>query len=172
MKVKTVKKRIILIAVTVFVTAIFSLYQICIGGYKKYEKTVDYYSKKYEVSKSLILAVIKTESNFNENAVSKKGAIGLMQIMPSTAYFVAEKLEIENINLYNKEQNIQIGTYYLKYLLNEFKNERLVICAYNAGEGNVNKWLNNGNLNEIPFKETEVYYKKVSLREKLYGKMI
>ncbi len=172
MKVKTVKKRITLIAVTLIVTAIFLPYQILLGGYKKYEKTVDYYCQKYEVSKSLILAVIKTESNFNQNAVSKKGAIGLMQIMPSTAYFVAEKLEIENVNLYNKEQNIQIGTYYLKYLLNEFKNERLAICAYNAGEGNVNKWLNGNLINEIPFKETETYYKKVSLRIKLYEKMI
>ena len=134
----------------------------------RYSDTVTMYSFKYNVDANLILAVIKAESNYNENALSNKGAIGLMQIMPSTGEYISLKLN-ENFNenmLFSTETNIKYGTYYLSYLINKFNSIDLVIAAYNAGEGNVLYWLSKYSvdgekLDKIPFKETENYLSKV-----------
>ena len=143
----------------------------------KYYDTVDKYSKKYNVEKELVFAVINAESRFNKQALSNKGAIGLMQIMPETGKWLFEKLNKENFYnniLYREEINIELGTYYLSHLLNKFKDEELALCAYNAGANNVYKWLNNseyssdGEIFKIPFKETEKYLKKVTLFKKGY----
>ena len=136
---------------------------------KKYMPIIAEYSKIYSVDAHLVLAVIKTESSFNKTAVSNKGAVGLMQIMPSTAEFVAEMVGVRGvINLYDPNTNINLGTAYLKYLLNKFKNVNFALAAYNAGEGNVKKWIENGTINPFPYKETELYVRRVVKRQKLY----
>ena len=108
-------------------------------------------SKIHDVDESLIKAVIYTESYFNPHATSKKGASGLMQLMPATA----EKYGVKD--LYNPRQNIIAGIKHLKYLLNLYPYKlKLAIAAYNAGENAVNKY------NGIPpYKETQGYVKKV-----------
>lgn len=134
----------------------------------KYKKEIIIYSESNNVEPHLILAVIKTESKFKEDAVSSKNAKGLMQVMDSTAKDV---LKASEINLYDPEVNIEIGTKYLSSLIKKYNgNYYLAICAYNAGPGNVDKWINSkiidGNLsdhinNDIPFSETKNYLNKV-----------
>ena len=168
-----VKRKILLLFILIalgFLAIIF----FNINGYKKYLAEVEYYSNLYGVDKHLVLAIIKTESNFNEIAVSSKGAIGIMQIMPETANFIAEKLgESGDYNLLDYKTSINYGVYYLSYLKNKFKNEYEIICAYNAGEGRVLSWLKLGILSEnsVPFKETQNYLKRVKFRKFLYKKI-
>ena len=89
----------------------------------KYSDFVEAYSEEYNVEKNLVYAVIKQESNFNEEASSRKGAIGLMQLMTDTADEIAEELEVDNANVYNPEINIKFGTKYLSDLLNKYQNK-------------------------------------------------
>lgn len=136
----------------------------------KYSQEIISYAEIYNVDSALVASVINTESNFDEKAKSKKGAIGLMQIMPSTAEWVAGKigLEYNEENLYNGNYNIEIGTFYLSYLNSYFNDEKLALCAYNAGIGNVKSWLANEeystdgkSLAKIPYNETKNYLIKV-----------
>ncbi|WP_413854300.1 lytic transglycosylase domain-containing protein [Candidatus Ruminimicrobium bovinum] len=137
---------------------------------KKYYDIINKYCSMYTVEPSLIQAIIKVESNFNVNAKSKKGATGLMQIMPSTAKEIASVFKIENFDaekLYDQETNIMFGTYYCYYLLNIFDNNlNLALAAYNAGLGNVQQWKQSNNKIEydaehIPFKETKKFVRKI-----------
>lgn len=139
----------------------------CLGGSyealakraKKYEKFITKYSSKYDVSASLIKAVITAESCFNSKAVSPKGAQGLMQLMPPTA----KRFGISDS--FDPESNIKGGTRYLQFLTKYFDEDMLkVIAAYNAGEGAVNRF--NGT---PPYKETKNYVVKVAALYKLYS---
>ena len=147
-----------------------------------YKETVEKYCDLYGVDEYLVQAVIRSESFFNEKAVSKKGAIGLMQIMPETGAWVAEKLNLENFtteDLFDPEKNIMIGVWYISFLSDKFKgNLDNVIAAYNAGPSNVSKWLlaedtssDGENLIDIPFGETKKYSEKVKLAYDMYLKI-
>lgn len=148
---------------------------------KKYEEYVYKYSKELEVDPLLTFAIIKVESNFEEKVVSKSGAIGLMQLMEKTAEEQARKNNIEYSKeiLYNPEVNLKLGLNYFKTLLDYFnQNYILAFAAYNAGLGNVEKWIDNGTIKEdcsdienIPFKETNMYVRKVIKNYEMYKKL-
>ncbi len=135
----------------------------------EYSEYVEKYSKEYKVDKYLIYSIIKTESKFNPDAVSSKGASGLMQITEQTALWASRELDIKNVNMRDPETNIRMGTWYLHRLNKEFKGDlNLMISAYNGGSGNVRKWLKSSeyssdgkSLTQIPFKETSQYTEKV-----------
>ena len=112
-------------------------------------------AKTFDVSPALVDSMIQVESNYNPNAVSPKGAQGLMQLMPATARRFGVK------NSFDAKQNIEGGVRYLKFLQQTFKDDRLAIAAYNAGEGAVAKY---GNV--PPYAETMNYVAKVG---KKYG---
>lgn len=138
---------------------------------KKDEQYVDKYSQECDVDNLLIYSIIKVESNFNEKANSHAEAIGLMQLMENTAVETYEHIEAQTVNveeLYQPEINIKIGTYYFSTLLNQYNNVGLALAAYNAGMGRVDKWIKEGtikqdgsDLENIPFKETNLYVRKV-----------
>lgn len=138
---------------------------------KKNEQYVDKYSQECDVDNLLIYSIIKVESNFNEKANSHAEAIGLMQLMENTAVETYEHIEAQTVNveeLYQPEINIKIGTYYFSTLLNQYNNVGLALAAYNAGMGRVDKWIKEGtikqdgsDLENIPFKETNLYIRKV-----------
>lgn len=141
----------------------------------RYEEEISYASETYYVDPVFVASVINSESGFNKDVVSSKGAVGLMQLMPSTAEYLAEKLNYGEYDLKLPEDNINLGTYYLSILLEEFKDETLALCSYNAGPTNVHKWLNNEEyskdgetLDVIPFNETKNYVDKCQKAMKYY----
>jgi soluble lytic murein transglycosylase-like protein len=117
----------------------------------QYDSLISEFSKKYQVDFALIKAIIRAESGFNPAAVSRKGAKGLMQLMPETA----SRLNVSNS--FNPRENIEGGVKYFKYLLSLFNDDlRLSLAAYNAGENIV------AEVRSIPpYRETVDYVKKV-----------
>ena len=151
----------------------------------EYKSFVSQYSEKYRVPENLIYAVIKTESEFDSSAESSAGALGLMQMMPDTfSWLTNDRLgdRFSTGMLYDPETNIKYGVYYLSWLYDRYADWDIALAAYNAGPGNVDKWLEDpavsdietGKLINIPFKETREYVKKVNKAlgkyESLYDK--
>lgn len=149
----------------------------------KYKEYVFEYADSYGLDRALVFSIIKTESNFDKDAVSSVGAKGLMQITDGTSEYIAKRLGIENYDIFDVKTNIAFGTYYLKYLLVKFKDEKTTLCAYNAGEGNVSLWLMNSEYSEdgktiktIPIRQTRNYvekiYKSFGKYKKIYRKLL
>lgn len=151
-----------------------------------YRPTVEKYSARWQVDKFLSIAVMKVESNFSESANSQSGAVGLMQIMPETAAWIAyrlgetpEEISADIKNLREPETNIRYGTWYLAELEQEFKgNDVLALAAYNAGRGNVYDWMeknhwdeNFSDVDKIPYAETRDYVKRVLHCREKYAKL-
>jgi soluble lytic murein transglycosylase-like protein len=133
------------------------------SGNTSIDDAVDKASKKYGVDKTLIMAVIKQESDFNPNSTSGAGAMGLMQLMPGTAR------ELGVSDAYNVEQNVDGGTKYLKGLLDMYgSTKELALAAYNSGPGTLqNRGVKGtGDISKLPY-ETRDYVQKVM---KYYGK--
>ena len=127
---------------------------------EKYDHLIFKASEKYNVNYNLIKAVIKAESNFNPQAVSRAGARGLMQLMPKTAYAYQVQDSFE------PESNIEGGVRYLRYLLNLFQGDLyLALAGYNAGENAVIK-----NKGIPPYPETRTYVQRVLRFYQEYGK--
>lgn len=99
----------------------------------QYNLYVEEFSKKYNVDKDTIFAIIKSESNFKTQIISSSGALGLMQLMQTTADEVAEKINLKQVNLFDAKTNIEIGTKYFSMLYKKYNNEELALAAYNAG---------------------------------------
>lgn len=146
----------------------------------KYQNIINLYAQEFKVDAALICAVINAESSFDKDAVSNKGAIGLMQIMPTTARSLSYAFDedFESQDLFDENVNIKYGTYYLSVLLQSF-DLREALCAYNAGPTKVRSWLKNAqyscdgeHLQVIPFKETREYVQKVEKNIKFYQNKI
>ena len=148
----------------------------------KYRSIINRYAYEYSIDPLFVASVIKTESNFDRNAKSSKGATGLMQLTPATGKWIAKEMDIENYSdemLLDPETNIKMGCWYLNDLKKEFNgNKDLILAAYNGGRGNVKNWLNSSDnskdgktLNLIPFKETDMYVKKVKVTYNIYSKI-
>lgn len=150
----------------------------------KYQAEVEKAAEKYGVDKYLIYGVIKTESNFDPTAVSGAGAIGLMQLMPEsfewiqTYYADEEYMDYSVGDLINADINIDYGTHLLSILLDMYGNEDTALCAYNAGLGNVDTWLQDKEYSDdgktfkyVPVGETEEYRHRVAQNKSIFKKL-
>lgn len=185
-KMKMWKKILITIITVLIICKALFLGAVYYGGKNypiNYIEEIQKYSNEYGVDPKVVLAIMRVESNFKSDAVSKVNAKGLMQVLPDTAKHVAKLLNVNvnSVDLNDPETNVKFGTYYLKYLMQNFSNMDTVYAAYNGGIGNVNTWLkdskysNDGvSLYNIPSSETKNYVNKVNKALKayeiLYGK--
>ena len=157
------------------------------GSVKKRLYTVKYSDEicaaadAHGLPRALVCAVVRTESGFDPAAVSGAGAVGLMQVMPSTAEWIDYRrgTSLHENGLYDPETNLDYGCWLLGYLLDRYGgNERHALIAYNAGFGRADEWLKdpalldeNGEIAEIPYPETRSYVSKVLEAEKTYGEL-
>lgn len=169
------KKRVLLVIFIAFVTVLFFksawmsnwLYPI------PYQEVIEKHAKSYEVDPLLVAAIIRVESNYKPSQESRKGALGMMQLMPNTASWIIEKANFDTVTMeelkHEAEPNIQIGTWYIGFLLTKFdQNMYAALAAYNAGPTVVAKWLQNGtwdgsmeHVKMIPYGETKNYVQRV-----------
>ncbi|MFD0712312.1 lytic transglycosylase domain-containing protein [Paenibacillus sp. GCM10027626] len=139
----------------------------------QYKEDIRISAKNYGVEPQLIAAIIRAESNYQTGKVSKKGALGIMQVMPDTAEWIVEQGKFTGVTmdkLHNRADiGIELGSWYLQKLNQQFKNNKIaVIAAYNAGPGTVKRWLSEGQwdgkqdtVSNIPYGETRHYIQKV-----------
>jgi len=134
-----------------------------------YSEYVRVHAREHHLDPALLAAVIYQESKFRSNAKSSSGAIGLMQLTPSTARGIAVRTHgsaFRTSDLYDPDINIRYGTWYLDNLFKKYRTERLVLAAYNAGQGNVDQWRSHGE--PVQFAETRAYIKRVERLKKIY----
>lgn len=150
---------------------------------QKYSEQVEKYAQEFGVEEALVYAVIRTESGFRPEVESHAGAVGLMQLMPSTFDWLQEKLDGGVIygtdRLTDPDVNVRYGTYLLSYLVERYDGDvRTAAAAYNAGTSNVDEWLadvtcttDGKTLTRIPFEETSAYVDRVEKAREMYSKL-
>jgi soluble lytic murein transglycosylase len=134
-----------------------------------YQDKILKYAQQDKINPLLVLSVMRKESTFNPEVDSVVGAVGLMQIVPPTAQWVAQQTQLSDYSLNNPEDNIKIGTWYLRHNHQRYDdNSLLAVASYNAGTGNVSEWLTQYDINDpdrfveqIPFAETKDYVEGV-----------
>ncbi|MBN2694111.1 lytic transglycosylase domain-containing protein [bacterium] len=146
-----------------------------------YFEAVDKYSKEFDVNPFLVLSIMETESIFHPEVVSSAGAIGLMQIMPQTGKKIAESLNVESYDLFNPDDNIRFGVYYISQLLKRFKNQiPFSSASYNGGPHNMSIWLKKHKdeklsliemIDQIEFSESRNYAHKIVRLLSTYSKL-
>ncbi|WCN37227.1 lytic transglycosylase domain-containing protein [Aneurinibacillus uraniidurans] len=147
-----------------------------------YKEEIRKSASQYNVDPYLIMAVIQIESKFDKKRISKKGAVGLMQVMPSTADWAIKQAKLSPMAseyLDEPEVNIMLGTWYISFLYEMFeRNPYAVLAAYNAGPGNVKRWLEQGKwdgrletVSNIPFGETRHYVQRAIYYKQRYAKI-
>ncbi|MFF2483943.1 lytic transglycosylase domain-containing protein [Paenibacillus sp. NPDC058071] len=169
------KKRVFLLLLLGFIAFLF-LKSDVVGRWMypvKFKEDIRASAAVYEIEPHLVAAIIRTESNYSTGRVSKKGALGLMQIMPDTANWIVKQAGFKQVTddmlQHRPDVSIEIGSWYLKSLHKQFdQNQIAVIAAYNAGPGKVRKWLDSGvwdgeleTTSQIPYGETRHYVQRV-----------
>lgn len=184
--IRITKAKIVLFFLTLFLSIVTIF--LVFGGFRflgeclfplKYESIVNEASETYNVDKELIYAIIKCESGFDSSAHSHADAQGLMQITPDTFKWLQLHTRENNANierLKNPYVNIMYGTLFISLLKEKYGNEEVALSAYNAGETVVKRWLDDKNvskdgrtLDNIPYKETRRYVKRVQWVKKIYS---
>jgi len=152
----------------------------CVYGYVfpiKFQDEVFAASVSFDVKEEVIYSMINIESHFKNNVQSSKGALGLMQIMPGTAQYLAAELGMKEYDLTNPQDNILLGTYYISILYKRFGDLDTALAAYNAGPTKVSAWLKDDRysddgktLKDFPFEETKNYVEKFHINKNYYSK--
>lgn len=135
----------------------------------RYEGIIAAEADECDVDPYLVAALINAESGFDPTEISSAGAMGLMQLMPATAFDLTEAAgiegDIEEDDLLDAEINITLGVHHLADLLERYGDTRTALAAYNAGGGNVDEWLEESGETSVganlPFPETEAYVERV-----------
>ncbi|MEC4985779.1 MAG: transglycosylase SLT domain-containing protein [Oscillatoria sp. PMC 1068.18] len=134
-----------------------------------YKTEITTFAEERDLNPLLVISIMRQESRFEEDITSTAGAIGLMQMLPSTADWAARNLQIKDYSLTNPQDSIRLGTWFLKEIHRPYQNNSLLaIAGYNAGQGNLNRWINDEKeidfdefVENIPFNETKNYVKQV-----------
>ena len=141
----------------------------------KFEKYVTSVTKDNR-ERALLYAIMREESSFSPRAGSSAGAIGLTQLLPSTANDIADRISYKNFDLFDPKDNITLGYNYFKYLVRFVDTPFNALAAYNGGIGNLQKWQENFNsddtivfLDSVPFRETRNYVRKVASSAMIYA---
>mgnify|MGYP000282920875 CR=1 FL=1 len=137
----------------------------------RYEEIVVGHAENYRLEPQLVAAVIYQESKFDADAESASGAVGLMQLLPSTGQGIADRTGGESwtpADLRNPELNVRYGAWYLRHLLDKYGDESLALAAYNAGQANVDRWRAEGA--GIAFAETRHYVHRVQELKQIYAR--
>ncbi|MEK8126756.1 lytic transglycosylase domain-containing protein [Paenibacillus filicis] len=180
------KKRVFAVLLVTFLVFLF-LSSSFVGRYIypiSYQHEIRLYAKKYELDPFLVAAVIRVETNYQPHMESKKGAYGLMQLMPDTSSWIIEKAAFDDTYRNQLDQpavSIELGAWYLNWMSKQFGgNMYAMIAGYNAGHGKVSRWLQEkrwdgtlSNAQQIPYGETRHYLQRVTYYyhkyHKLYG---
>ncbi len=126
---------------------------------------------EHNLDPALVASIIYTESKFDSDSRSSAGAVGLMQLMPETAGWISRELGQPELRdqIADPGANVAMGTWYFRYLLDKYGDDRLALAAYNGGENNLNDWMRdnpdgepNTLIGRIPFAETRVFVLKVT----------
>jgi soluble lytic murein transglycosylase len=136
-----------------------------------YEQIVRAHARNYGLDPALLAAVIYTESKFKAGARSDAGAIGLMQLLPETAKGIAVRTggaKFVLSDLDDPEVNVRYGSWYLRHLLDKYRDERTALAAYHAGQANVDSWRARGL--GIQFAQTRYYVDKVERLKRVYAR--
>jgi soluble lytic murein transglycosylase len=140
----------------------------------RYEAIIRQASNENDLDPTFVAGVIYTESRFRPDAKSHREAYGLMQLLPKSARFIQRKSGIEG-DYRDPEVNIRLGTWFLGYLNDRYKgDERLMLAAYNSGEGAVDAWVSEEGFDiakDIPYKETRHYVKNALQARKTYQEL-
>ena len=134
-----------------------------------YKEEIVEWSTQRQLNPLLVAALIRQESRFEKQIRSSAGAVGLMQVMPDTGKWVAQKIELKEYDVEKPSDNIQLGTWFLDFTHKEYDNNSLLaIASYNAGPGNVSNWVKrygfsdpDAFIEKIPFPETKGYVENV-----------
>jgi soluble lytic murein transglycosylase len=186
------KRRQTVIVKVISLVALFVILITCVIalGYRsvlkylyplKETEIISHYSAEYGLEPSLLYAIVKTESGFDDNAKANANALGLTQITPQTSKWLQTKTgeDLPDLALLNADTSVKYGALFLRMLIDEFGNTNTAIAAYHAGRGRVNSWLNDPKyskdgktLEKIPSQDTSHYVKKVikaiNIYENLY----
>lgn len=177
-----------LIAILILAALLFGfLYSRAYNAYlrsiypREFGESVASCAEKYDIPEQVIYAVIKIESDFNADATSRAGAVGLMQLMPGTFRWLTDDVTREKLPdgmISDPEANIRHGSCYLALLYSQYGDWQTAFAAYNAGQGRVNDWLGDtrysdgsGKLTYIPYEETRNYVEYISGAIKMYTKL-
>jgi soluble lytic murein transglycosylase len=141
-----------------------------------YQEELKEAADRYGLDRYFLAAVVCTESRFRAEAVSSDGAEGLMQVLPSTAEWIAgmRGMKYEEGSLFDPATNLDYGCWLMRYLLDRYGgSEHNALIAYNAGAGRLDGWLDggadeNGELIEIPYAETRAYVEKITKLKEVY----
>jgi soluble lytic murein transglycosylase len=140
----------------------------------RYESTIRQASEENGLDPAFVAGVIYTESRFRPNVESPRAAYGLMQLLPQSAHFIQRKSGIEG-DYRDPEVNIRLGTWFLGYLEDRYEgDERLMLAAYNSGEGSVDAWTSDEDFDiakDIPYKETREYVHRALEAQKTYQQL-
>ncbi|MFH4354080.1 MAG: transglycosylase SLT domain-containing protein [Neisseriaceae bacterium] len=142
-----------------------------------YKDLIDNYAKLYSIESSRVLGLIRQESRFMRTALSNRGAMGLMQLLPASAQRIAQQIGLEGADLSDIGTNLNLGIWYLADLYRQFSSEPVVISAYNAGPSRARKWRQPGlegaiYVETIPFNETREYVKRVMKNTFYYSRLL
>jgi len=135
----------------------------------EYEQLVRANARRHDLDPALVAAVIYAESRFDPNARSASGAVGLMQLLPGTAEFIAKKTggtRFVVADLRDPEVNVRYGSWLLAYLRDRYGDDETALAAYHAGPGNVDEWKREGS--GIVFPETRAYVAEVERVRRIY----